>query len=252
MAGNIGRRGVLVLAAALMLAPLPGAAIAPALLLMIKQVAQQAATSMIKDTLLSGLNGLGCKGMALSNALTALEGRGMAGGLGRMTMGLPQAAAIPPDMAAKMTALMPGAGQLPPGMALDPAQMAMLANMQQAMAEPASPAETSATIDELAALGFLPRPIQAELKECMLLVPAAGPALGMGIGMLKPMIPQLRQAREQLRALSPAEQDEVAAAIVQEMKELPADQRSTMLESLDAGFFPARIGAGVRAGLGAR
>lgn len=59
----------------------------------------------------------------------------------------------------------------------------------------------------------------------MVLVPETTAALGIGMGMLRPMIPQLRQARETLYALSPADQDEVAAMLVKQMRELPADQR---------------------------
>ena len=121
-----------------------------------------------------------------------------------------------------------------------------MAQMQRMMNEPLSPPETLATIDELFELGFLPGPIQAEFKECMVLVPASVPALGMGLGMLKPMIPQLQRARDELRALSPQEQDEVAAALAQEVRPLPADQRAAFVEHLDAGFFPARIAAAVK------
>ena len=96
----------------------------------------------------------------------------------------------------------------------------------------------------------MPKAIQGEFKECMVLVPATIPALGMGMGMLKPMIPQLRQTRAEMRALSPAEQDEVAAALGQELKALPADQRSALLEYLDSGFFPPRVVAGARAAVG--
>ncbi len=268
------------LATALATAPAPSDAIAPALLFMIKQIAQQAATSMIKDTLLSSLSGMGCKGIALSNALSALDMRGggagallggmpkmpagmtmpnmpnmpsmptLPGGVGMALGGLPPGMSIPPEMAAKMGAMIPGGGQLPPGMAMDPEQMAMMARMQQAMKEPLSPAETMATIDELFELGFLPKAIQAEFKECMVLVPATIPALGMGMGMMKPMIPQMRQARDELRALSPAEQDEVAATLAQQLKELPADQRAALLEHLDSGFFPPRVAQGARAAIG--
>ena len=271
------------LALALALAAAPNSAVAPMLMMMIKQIAQEVAQSTIKDALLSGLSGMGCKGIALSNALAALDLRGGGGTLaalrgmpqtptglsmpgmpagmgglpggmtglpGGMALGgLPTGAQMPSEMAAKMAALMPGLGQVPPGLALEPDQMAMFARLQQAMAEPLSPVETLATIDELTELGFLPKPIQTELKECMALVPAALPALGMGMGMLKPMVPQLRQARAELHALSPAEQDEVAATLVEELKGLPADQRGSMLEHLDSGFFPARIAVDVKAKL---
>jgi hypothetical protein len=161
-------------------------------------------------------------------------------GLGAMGAG-----GIPPEMAAKMGALMPGIGQMPAG--LDPDQMAMLARLQQAMGEPLSPAETVATIDELAELGFLPKPIQSELKECMVVLPTSIAALGMGMGMMRPIIPQLRDARAQLRALSPAEQAEVADALVQELAPLPASQRAEFLQALDGGFFPEGIRDSVKA-----
>ena len=295
MTMRAARFGVLTLAVAVAWAPAPSEAIAPALLLLVKQAVKQAATTMIKDTLLSSLSGMGCKGIVLANALEASDLRSAAGGIGGMLgglpkmppgmtmpnlpagmsmpslpagMGLPQLPGgmampdlpgamglpglplgIPADVAAKMRAMVPNAGQLPPGLALDPDQLAMMAQMQQAMSQPLSPPETLATIDELFELGFLPKAIQAELKECMVVLPATLPALGMGLGMLKPMIPQLRQARAELHALSPADQDEVAAALLQEIKALPADQRAALVEHLDSGFFPPRVSAGVKVGL---
>lgn len=283
MTRTAARCTALALAVAVLLTPATGVAIAPALLLMIKQIAQQAATSMIKDTLLSSLSGMGCKGIALSNALAAFDLRRGAGGMPTLPSGMampnlpagmampnlpagmgmpslpagaaaalggmPHGAGLPADVAARMREMMPNAGQLPPGMTLDPEQAAMMARMQQSMSEPLSPPETLATIDELFELGFLPKAIQTELKECMLLVPATIPALGMGMGMLKPVIPQLQQARAELRALSPAEQDEVAAALTQEVLALPADQRAALIEHLDSGFFPPRVAAGVKAGM---
>lgn len=270
----------LTLAATLAASPAPSEAIAPVLLIMIKQIAQQVATSMIKDAFLSSLAGMGCKGIVLSNALAALDARGggagallggmpklpampnmagipgmpgmptLPGGVGMPVGGLTQGMAIPPDIAAKMGTMMPGLGQLPPGMNLDPEQMAMMAQMQRSMNEPLSPRETLATIDELFELGFLPKAMQSELKECMVLLPTTIPALGMGMGMIKPMIPQLRQAREDMRALSPAEQDEVAAMLAQELRALPADQRAALVEHLDSGFFPPRVAQGAKAGVG--
>ena len=96
-------------------------------------------------------------------------------------------------------------------------------------------------------MAFLPAPSEAiapalllssfsgmGCKECMVLVPATLPALGMGMGMgmLKTMIPQLRQARAEMRALS------------------PAVQRLALLENLDSGFFPPRVVACARAAVG--
>ncbi len=283
MSNGRKRLCAITLAAAVALLPATSNALAPALLFMVKQIAQQAATSMIKDALLSSLSGMGCKGIALSNAISAFDlrqgGAGVAlGGMpslpAGMSMpnmppmtgfpGLPAGAAglgglgaaghanaVPPDIMAKMQALMPSSGPQPAGAVLDPEQAAMMARMQQMMAQPLSPPETVATIDELFELGFLPKPMQAELKECMVLVPASVPALGMGMGMMKPMIPQLRQARSELHALSPQEQDEVAAALAQEVRPLPADQRAAFLEHVESGFFPPRLAREVKRGLSA-
>jgi len=92
----------------------------------------------------------------------------------------------------------------------------------------------------------LPKAVQTELKECMLVLPASIPALGMGMAMLKPIVPQLRQAREQMRSLSPAEQDEVAAALAAEIAPLPKEQRAEFIEHLGSGFFPPRVSDGVK------
>ena len=134
------------------------------------------------------------------------------------------AAAISPDLEAALRARMPSVGQLPADIVNDPRQAEMMSRLQQSMAQPLTLPESLATIDDMTALGFFPKAMQAEFKECLLLVPASVPAVGMAMGMMKPMIPQLRQAREQMHALSPAEQEEVAAALAQEVA---ADARRT-------------------------
>ena len=273
----ITRAAALAIAASLALAPTPSAAIAPALLLLFKQMAKQTATSMIKDTLLSNLRGMGCKGSALADALTALDRRGggppqlpaslampnlpaipgmpaMPGiaGAGLMPGGLPggMPGGMPPEVMAQMQKMMPpGATALPPGAGISPD---MMARLQQAMSQPLSPRETLATIDELFELGFMPKAVQAEIKECLVLVPAAAAPMGMAMGLLKPMIPQMREAREELHALSPAEQDEAAAALVQEIGPLPAGQRAEFIEHLGSGFFPKRMADKIKAQLLAR
>ena len=266
------RPGALALGVLLTLVAWPSAAFAPLIAMLAKQMVQQAVTSMIKDTLLNSLSGMGCKGIALSNAINALDsaspglgglpGMNMAGmtmptlpklpgGMQMPTLpgggmpGMPgmdatMLAGLPPGMAAKMQAM------LPAGLSLDAKQMAMMQDVQTAMAHPLSPPETVATIDELAELGFLPPAIQTEMKECMVLVPQSGPALGMSMGMLKPMVPQLRQARDQMRALSPAEQDELADAMVHELGAVSADDRKGIVEALDSGFFPSQVSESVK------
>ena len=317
MKKSLARIGALTLACSLALVPPPSEAIAPVLLLMVKQIVKDAAQSMLKDMILSTLNGMGCKGMAVANALQALDlrkgGGGGAGGMmgllgggglpkmpgggampglppgtsmpgmpagmpqlpagmalpGGMALpqlpagisipgmpgmpGLPGMASMPglpggltggnAEMMARMRELMPNAGQLPAGTGIDPEQMSRI---MQAMSQPLSPPETLAVIDEMTEIGFLPKAMQTELKECMVLLPGAAAALGMGMGMMKPMLPQLRLARDQLHALSAAEQDELVAALAPEMKALAADERKTILEFLDSGFFPKRVAEGLR------
>jgi hypothetical protein len=238
-------------AAALGVLPLTSAALSPAVALMIKQIVQDAVTTSLKDILLGSLRDMGCKGIALSNGLAALDARGGgAAALRGMAGGLP---GLPGAGGAMPTSGMPGmadlARMLPPGTALPPEQAAMLAQMQRAMAQPLSPAQTLATMDEMVELGLLPRPIQAEMKECMVLLPQTASALGMGMGLLQPMLPELRAAREQMRALPPAEQEEMAALMAQELKAVPAAERALFLEQIDAGFFPPAVAAGVKARL---
>jgi len=239
------RIGALAIAVALLIAPVPGAAIAPVLLMM----ARQAGSSMLKDMLLGSVRDSGCKGAALSNALQGLDVRSaLTGGVPGMGGGMPDMGA----MKGMLGGLMPAGGALPPGMALGPEQAAMLAQLQQAMAQPLSPQETLATIDELGELGLAPAPMLAELKECMVLLPQASAGMGMGMGMLRPMLGQMRAAREQMRALPPGEQDELAARMAEELKDAPADERRQFLEAAGSGFLPPRVVDGLRSRLGVR
>ena len=262
------RSGALALGLLLAFIAWPSAALAPVIAMLARQLVEQAITSLIKDTLLNSLSGMGCKGIALSNALNTLDGaRPGLGGLSGMSMPampkLPDGMQMPmlpggalPGMPGMDAAMMADAeaqmrAMMPAGMALDPEQLAMMQDAQTALANPLSPPETVATIDELAELGFLPAEFQTELKECMVLVPASVPALGMSMGMFKPMVPQLREARDQMRALSPAEQDELAGAMAEELQAVAADDRKAFIESLDGGFFPSRVSEGVKLRLGA-
>ena len=54
--------------------------------------------------------------------------------------------------------------------------------------------------------------------------------------MLKPIIPQLRKAKDEIATLSPVEQ----------VQGLTADERMAVAEYLDSGFFPARIPDGAK------
>lgn len=240
---------------ALLLAAPPAAAIPP----LIAMMGKQALTSMFKDALLGSLRGMGCKGAALSNAIASLDPRGGAagalagmgamGGMGGIG-GMPGGASIDPAMLGR---LMGGAGALPPGVQLDPQQAAMLAQAQQMMSQPPlSPAESAATLDELAEIGLLPKAMHGEMKECMALLPQSAQAMGMAMGMLRPAIGQMRAARQEMAALGPDEQQQLAAQMADEMKDAPAEDRRTMLDALGGGFFPPAVVEGVRARLGVR
>ncbi len=235
-------------AAVLMFSPVPGAALAPVVVLMIKQMVQQSITSSLKDALLDSLRDMGCKGMALANALSVLDARGGASGMLCMTgmtgMTGMQGMAGGASVQARAQELMQA--QMPSGMSLSPEQQAMMAQVQGLMAKPLSPAQTIAAIDEMAELGFLPRPIQTEMKECMVLLPQTAPMLGMAMGMLAPALPQMRQARDEMRAMPKAEQDEFAATMAEELKGVSAPDRKLFLEHIDSGFFPPAVAAGVK------
>ena len=296
MKSQYGRRLLSATAIALALVPAPSNAIAPVILALAKQFVQQALQSTLKDMLLGSLRDSGCKGIALANALSALDmrsaGMSLPAGMpslpgGAAGLALPQAGGA---LAGGASGMLPGgmAGMLPGGMAgmagmlpggagalggVDPAVMAammermapggvaglpamdpaLMAQAQQLMSQPPlSPTETLATIDELGELGFLPPAMRAELKECMVVLPQTAAALGMGMGMLKPMLPQLREARTEMQALSPSEQDELAAAMASELKSISGDDRKLFLEQLGSGFFPPRVAEGVRQWLGRR
>jgi hypothetical protein len=253
------------LAITLALASAPSQAIAPIIALFAKQMLKDMVTTTAKSMLLDSLNGMGCKGQALANAITSVgnvgAGRGMPAGMALPAMPtMPGAPVMPalsgglpvmpgmgtlppvsPDMAAMMARMMPG-GAMPAGMGLDAEQAAMLARLQGGgMGAPLAPAETLATIDEMSDLGMLSPAMNTELKECMVLLPHAAPAMGMAMGMMKPMLPQFRDAREQMRALSPEEQDELAASLGQELDKAPVKDRKAMLGEIGGGLFPPRV-----------
>ena len=219
-------------------------AIAPAIVFIAKQMLSDMVTSSAKSMLLDSLSGMGCKGQALANAIStagnATSVRGLLGGAGGvptmpgMGMGAGMAA-MPPEMAAKMQSM------VPPGMVL-PDMSTMMAQLQGAgLGAPLSRLETMATIDEMSELGMLNKAMNTELKECLVLLPAAAPAMGMAMGMMKPVLPKIREAREQMRALSPAEQDELVNNLAQEFDKVPAQDRKAMLGELGNGMFPPRV-----------
>ncbi len=264
-------------AVVLALGATPSEAIAPVIALLGKQMLQEMFTSTLKSALLDSLSGLGCKGTALANAINSLDvlkggAAGLPRGMPSMPTGMPNIptmpsmpgmagipgmgglpgmpgvagmsgmagmpgagmAGVPPEMAAMMARMVPGGG-------LDADQSAMLAKLMGGMGAPLSPLETIATIDEMSELGLLSKAMNTELKECMLVLPQSAPALGMGMGMMRSMLPKFREARDQMLALSPTEQDELAASLAHEFDKVPAADRKNMLTELRGGLFPPRV-----------
>ena len=75
----------------------------------------------------------------------------------------------------------------------------------------------------------------------MLVLPQSAPAMSMAMLMMKPMLPQMREARREMQALKPAEQEELAASLALELDQFPAGQRKRMLAELGGGLLPARV-----------
>lgn len=239
---NMRRTVWMLLVSALLWLPSGSQALAPMLAMLGKSILRDMITSSLKSSLLDSLNGMGCKGVALANALTTLDGvKGGGAGLARGMVGMqgmPSLATLPPGMAEAMARMLPS-GTKPGG--LDGEQSALIAQLMGGLGAPLSPPETLAVIDEMSEIGMLPKAANAELKECMVLLPQAASTMGMAFGMLKPMLPMLRDARTQMHALSPAEQDELAASLAEELDQVPASERKAMLAELGSGMFPPRV-----------
>lgn len=142
-----------------------------------------------------------------------------------------------------------GEPAMPPEQA---AQMqAALAAMQQAMAQPLSPAESRAVFDELATLGVTTPAMQSELGDCLALAPAAAsPHIGMAAAMMKSMVlPKLRAARQQMTELSPEQREQMASEIAQAMNDASPEDRKAFGEGFGFGFFPPELVELVRAKL---
>jgi hypothetical protein len=266
----ISRAVALSVSAALVFAPMPSEALPPLIAMLVKDAIKQT----FKDMLLDSLRGQGCKGIALANAITALDLKGGAGALPKMPAGMAMPTMPPgmamPNMPAGMAmpnmpagaGMLPGAmggagmpadmmarmaGNMPPGMALSPEQSAMVANMMKT--EPLSPKETFETIDEMAELGFLPKALQTEMKECMVLLPQTIAPLGMAMGMIKPMISQLREAKAMMLAATPEEQDEMIAALEEQFDTMSDSDRKMAVDMLEGGLFPPRVSNALKAKL---
>ena len=270
------RNTLAALAITLSLIALPSHALAPLLAMLGKKMLQDILQNSLKYMLLESVSGMGCKGTALANGIRSLGNlnsvnsvnsvkgmgagtmpnmtaipniRGMPGIAGMPGMpgiaglpGMPTMSGAQPELLAKMYRLMPdgiSAGGLNGGLTAEQAQM--LAALTGGAGAPVSPQETMGTIDEMAELGLLPAATASDLKDCLLLVPQSAPALGMAMGMMKSVLPQVREGRDQMRLLSPIEQDELAAVLAQDLDKVPVADREQMLTGLRGGLFPPRV-----------
>ena len=250
------RAALTALALTLALPAPPSHALAPVIAMLGKKLLQDMLTSTLKGMLLDSLSGLGCKGTALANGISSLgtfkgAGAGVMSGMFAMpsipamptmhgmpgvlsTPGMPGMAGMPPEIAAMMSRMMPGGG-------LNAEQTELLADLKDSMGAPLSRQETLATIDEMGELGLLSQAMASELKECLLVLPQSAQAMGMAMGMMKSMLPQFREARDEMRGLSPLEQDELAATLAQQLDQAPEADRKRMLTELRGGLFPTRV-----------
>lgn len=138
---------------------------------------------------------------------------------------------------------------------MSPEQMAQMnsamAAMQQAMAQPLSPAESQAVFDELATLGVMTPQMQSEAHDCIALAgPSAAPGLGASAALMKNMVlPKLREARERMANLTPEEREQLSSEIAQAMKDASPEDRKVFQEGFGVGFFPPEVVDAVRAKL---
>jgi multidrug resistance efflux pump len=160
---------------------------------------------------------------------------------------------------AQMQAQMQAQAQNAPGMpSPTPEQMAQmqqaLAMVQSAMAQPLSRAETLAVFDELGALGLMSDSMMAESRDCLTLAPPGSErTVGIAGAMIKQtVLPALRDAKAQLAALSPDEQDQLVAAMTEELRSAPPEDRKSFFDGVGAGFFPPGVVERVKAAVEAR
>ncbi|MBE7417658.1 MAG: hypothetical protein HS128_07850 [Ideonella sp.] len=152
------------------------------------------------------------------------------------------------DMSRLMATMQQRAGAqmagLPPVSPEQAAQMqSAMAAMQQAMAQPLSPAESKAVFDELGTLGVMTPAMQSEVGDCLALAgPAATPQLGMAAAMMKQMVlPKLREARQQMAELSPEQREQMASEIAQAMNDASPEDRKAFADGFGVGFFPPEV-----------
>ena len=160
---------------------------------------------------------------------------------------------IDPAMLAMMMALMqPQADGVSPGSADQASGMKdAIAAIEQAIARPLSRAETAAVFRELADLGIITPAMASEARDCVMQAsPAAVEAAGIAASILtNVLIPRLAAAKTRLSNLSPEEQNAVVEAMIEELRNAPAADRSVFFDGYGRGFYPKTIVDRVRSRL---
>ena len=268
MAHRIASRPLAVAAALAIACSAPAHGALPLIAGLGKQLLKDMLFDGVKSQLMGSLSGMGCKGAALASLVSP-------GGLKRaatqaLAPTLPVAAGMPQVLGpgvgmpalpvgggadtaqamAQMQQMMAGrmgAGMSPEAMAQMQAQMPAL--QQMLSQQPLSRTETMAVFDELADLGVMTPSMQTEMRDCMTLAPpGATDALGRSGALFKNMVlPQLREAREQMTNLQPQEREQLANDIVDGLKEASPEDRKAFLDGFGAGFFPRDVVDAVRA-----
>jgi hypothetical protein len=134
-----------------------------------------------------------------------------------------------------------------------PEQQAMMQNamsqMQGAMSQPLSRAETAAVFDDLADIGMINDKMRSEAKDCIALAPpGSGDQVGATGALLKnTVIPAARQAKERMASASPEEQTQLADGMVNALNSASPEDRKAFFDGLGLGFFPAPVVEQVRA-----
>lgn len=201
---------------------------AGSLVLVAKQMLQQVVQNELRQLATSALRGGGTV-QRDCGAFAAL-GAGGAGGRGGLPMPTMQDAG----------ALAASLGQMPPE------QRALLAPL---LAAPPSREQMLATLDDMGRLGMGEAEDLAFVRICID-TPGAAPMLALMLGPMRAAIDEMRQARAQLDAASPAERQEMVAQMAAELRSMDAEERQSALRAIGrADLLPAWLSEGVSAAL---
>jgi hypothetical protein len=237
-----------------------------------KQILQNLIFGSVKNELIGGLAGMGCKGAAIAGLAAAANAGGAAGAARSLTGGRGPSGGPVAMRSAGGAGMPPGMGGMGGMPAMDPAMMqkamemmqqqngrmppeqqAMVQNamaqMQGAMSQPLSREETKAVFDDMAEMGLLTAEMRDEAKDCITYAaPGAGDQLGAAGAIIKnTVLPAARDAKERMAAATPEEQKQLADGMVDALNSASAADRKAFLDGFGSGFFPAPVVEQVRA-----